>query len=130
MSLDTFVSPCRFPGGGSPVICEKSSKSNIKDIDKKKYLVPNDLTAGQFVYVIRKRLNLPAEQAIYLSVNGSIPPTASLMSTLYAEKKDEDGFLYFDYVGENVFGSISIVVGFHAFTLSNLSTYLDGQLRV
>ena len=93
----------------SPVICEKSAKCNIKDIDKKKYLVPNDLTAGQFVYVIRKRLNLPAEQAIYLSVNGTIPPTASLMSTLYSEKKDEDGFLYFEYLGENVFGNVLII---------------------
>ena len=88
------------------MICEKSSKTNtsIKDIDKKKYLVPTDLTVGQFVYVIRKRLNLPPEQTIYLSVNSTIPPTAALMSTLYAEKKDCDGFLYMEYCGENVFG--------------------------
>ena len=45
-----------------PVICEKTEKANIDDIDKKKYLVPADLTAGQFVYVIRKRLKLPPEQ--------------------------------------------------------------------
>lgn len=38
-----------------PVICEKSDKSSIQDIDKKKYLVPQDLTCGQFLYVIRKR---------------------------------------------------------------------------
>jgi GABA(A) receptor-associated protein len=37
-----------------PVICEKATKSNLEDIDKKKYLVPSDLTVGQFVYVIRK----------------------------------------------------------------------------
>jgi GABA(A) receptor-associated protein len=37
-----------------PVICEKALKSNLEDIDKKKYLVPSDLTVGQFVYVIRK----------------------------------------------------------------------------
>ena len=53
-----------------PVICEKTEKSNVQDIDKKKYLVPADLTCGQFVYVIRKRLKLPAEQAIFLFVNG------------------------------------------------------------
>lgn len=48
-----------------------------QDIDKKKYLVPSDLTCGQFVYVIRKRLKLPAEKAIFLFVNGVIPPTAA-----------------------------------------------------
>lgn len=83
----------------------------MKDIDKKKYLVPCDLTAGQFVYVIRKRLNLPPEQAIYISVNGSIPPTASLMSTIYSEHKDADGFLYCTYTGENVFGAVGAAGG-------------------
>jgi len=31
--------------------------------------------------------------------------TASLMSTVYEEEKDEDGFLYITYSGENTFGS-------------------------
>jgi GABA(A) receptor-associated protein len=31
-----------------PVICEKAPKSDIPDIDKKKYLVPADLTVGMF----------------------------------------------------------------------------------
>jgi hypothetical protein len=30
-----------------PVICEKADRSDIPDIDKKKYLVPADLTVGQ-----------------------------------------------------------------------------------
>lgn len=42
-----------------PVICEKAEKSDIPEIDKRKYLVPADLTVGQFVYVIRKRIMLP-----------------------------------------------------------------------
>eukprot|EP00695_Tsukubamonas_globosa_P002312 TRINITY_DN342_c0_g1_i2.p2 TRINITY_DN342_c0_g1~~TRINITY_DN342_c0_g1_i2.p2 ORF type:complete len:125 (-),score=10.42 TRINITY_DN342_c0_g1_i2:86-460(-) len=87
-----------------PVICEKSEKSDIPDIDKKKYLVPADLTVCQFVYVIRKRIKLPSEKAIFLFVNGTLPPTASLMSAVYEENKDEDGFLYITYSGENTFG--------------------------
>jgi GABA(A) receptor-associated protein len=55
--------------------------------------------------VIRKRLKLPAEQAIFLFVNGVIPPTAALMNTIYEEHKDEDGFLYISYSGENTFGA-------------------------
>ncbi|XP_023730500.1 autophagy-related protein 8C-like [Lactuca sativa] len=34
------------------VIVEKAKKSDIPDIDKNKYLVPADLTIGQFVYVV------------------------------------------------------------------------------
>ena len=34
-----------------PVICEKADRSDIPDIDKKKYLVPADLTVGQYHYV-------------------------------------------------------------------------------
>merc|ERR1712227_775360 len=88
-----------------PVICEKSDRSDIPDIDKKKYLVPADLTVGQFIYVIRKRIKLPPERAIFIFINNVIPPTAHLMSTIYEEQKDEDGFLYITYSGENTFGA-------------------------
>jgi GABA(A) receptor-associated protein len=59
-----------------PVICEKVDKSDIPTIDKKKYLVPADLTVGQFVYVIRKRIKLSPEKAIFVFVNEILPPTA------------------------------------------------------
>ena len=35
------------------VIVEKSPKARVNDVDKKKYLVPADLTVGQFIYIIR-----------------------------------------------------------------------------
>ncbi|KAI5011087.1 hypothetical protein ZWY2020_013224 [Hordeum vulgare] len=89
-----------------PVIVEKAGKSDIPDIDKKKYLVPADLTVGQFVYVVRKRIKLSAEKAIFIFVKNTLPPTAALMSAIYEENKDEDGFLYMTYSGENTFGSL------------------------
>ena len=58
-----------------PVICEKSANSDISDIDKKKYLVPGDLTVSQFVYVIRKRIKLAPEKAIFIFVNNTLPAT-------------------------------------------------------
>ncbi|RAL61566.1 hypothetical protein DID88_009605 [Monilinia fructigena] len=82
-----------------PVICEKVEKSDIATIDKKKYLVPSDLTVGQFVYVIRKRIKLSPEKAIFIFVDEVLPPTAALMSSIYEEHKDEDGFLYISYSG-------------------------------
>jgi len=80
------------------VICEKVEKSDIPIIDKKKYLVPSDLTVGQFCYVIRKRIKLAPEKAIFIFVNEVLPPTAALMSSIYEEHKDEDGFLYITYL--------------------------------
>lgn len=91
-----------------PVICEKVENSDIQEIDKRKYLVPGDLTVGQFVYVIRKRIKLPSEKAIFIFVNDILPPTAALMSTIYEEHKDEDGFLYVLYSGENTFGQVNM----------------------
>ncbi|XP_041991379.1 autophagy-related protein 8C-like [Salvia splendens] len=87
-----------------PVIVEKAERSDVPDIDKKKYLVPADLTVGQFVYVVRKRIKLSAERAIFIFVKDVLPPTASLLSAIYDEYKDEDGFLYMTYSGENTFG--------------------------
>ena len=93
-----------------PVICEKVENSDIQEIDKRKYLVPGDLTVGQFVYVIRKRIKLPSEKAIFIFVNDILPPTAALMSTIYEEHKDEDGFLYVLYSGENTFGQVDFAL--------------------
>ncbi|CAI9288783.1 unnamed protein product [Lactuca saligna] len=87
-----------------PVIVEKGERSDVPNIDKKKYLVPADLTVGQFVYVIRKRIKLSAEKAIFIFVDNALPPTGAIMSAIYEEKKDDDGFLYVTYSGENTFG--------------------------
>mmetsp|Transcript_25834 Transcript_25834/g.56278 ORF Transcript_25834/g.56278 Transcript_25834/m.56278 type:complete len:124 (+) Transcript_25834:180-551(+) len=89
-----------------PVIVEKAEKSDIPDIDKKKYLVPADLTVGQFVYVIRKRIKLSPEKAIFIFVKNVLPPTAALMSSIYEDHRDDDGFLYITYSGENTFGAL------------------------
>jgi len=89
-----------------PVICERAINSDVAEIDKKKYLVPNDLTIGQFVFVIRKRIKLNPAQAIFLFIGDKcvIPPTAQLMSIVYDEHRDKDGYLYIKYSGENTFG--------------------------
>eukprot|EP00999_Lentomonas_sp_LEN2_P003136 NODE_986_length_1074_cov_72.398099_g942_i0.p1 GENE.NODE_986_length_1074_cov_72.398099_g942_i0~~NODE_986_length_1074_cov_72.398099_g942_i0.p1 ORF type:complete len:123 (-),score=27.29 NODE_986_length_1074_cov_72.398099_g942_i0:604-972(-) len=87
-----------------PVVCEKAEGSSIPDIDKNKYLVPSELNVGQFVYVVRKRIKLAPEKSVFLFVNNALPPTAAIMSQLYESHKDEDGFLYIKYSGENTFG--------------------------
>lgn len=87
-----------------PVIVEKVTNSDIKQIDKRKYLVPNEITVAQFMWIIRKRIDMPPEKAIFLFVNKLIPSAAKSMGELYEEQKDLDGFLYIQYSGENTFG--------------------------
>jgi len=89
-----------------PIICERSLKANADCpiIDKRKYLVPRDLTMGQFLYVIRKRLKLNPEKAIFLIVNDTIPATSSRIDEIYNRHKDADGYLYISYSQENTFG--------------------------
>eukprot|EP01117_Protostelium_nocturnum_P007280 TRINITY_DN2604_c0_g1_i1.p2 TRINITY_DN2604_c0_g1~~TRINITY_DN2604_c0_g1_i1.p2 ORF type:complete len:122 (-),score=38.60 TRINITY_DN2604_c0_g1_i1:145-510(-) len=89
-----------------PVIVEKAPKSDAPEIDKKKYLVPADITAGKFIFEIRKQIKLNPDQAIFLFVNDTIPATGQLMSQIYEKNKDEDGFLYVTYSGENTFGGL------------------------
>eukprot|EP00178_Gracilaria_changii_P007619 TRINITY_DN23998_c0_g1_i1.p1 TRINITY_DN23998_c0_g1~~TRINITY_DN23998_c0_g1_i1.p1 ORF type:complete len:117 (-),score=13.52 TRINITY_DN23998_c0_g1_i1:67-417(-) len=87
-----------------PVIVERAPNSDAPEIDKKKYLVPSDITVGKFIWEIRKHMKLNPEQAIFLFVGDSMPPTASLVSIIYERSKDEDGFLYVTYSGESTFG--------------------------
>jgi len=98
-----------------PVICEHAQQGNQLPHDpKKKFLIPKDMTVGQFVFVIRKRIQLPPEQAVFLfvvsqnrdgSLDSILAPTSHMIETVYKEYKDRDRFLYFSAASENVFGN-------------------------
>ena len=87
-----------------PIIVEKQCKSDIPEIDKRKFLVPSDITVGQFIYIIRKRIKLQPEKSIFVFINNILPPPASNMCDIYNKYKCEDGFIYVTYAGENTFG--------------------------
>jgi len=54
---------------------------HVLDFTFYRYLVPADLTVGQFVYVIRKRIQLSAEKAIFIFVDNVLPPTGTVSSS-------------------------------------------------
>ena len=86
-----------------PIICEKYTVGD-PDIDRKKYLVPDDLSISNFLYVIRKRIKLEPEKALYLFINGKILNGSGLLAQVHEKNKDKDGFLYVKYTLENTFG--------------------------
>ena len=99
-----------------PVIVQSLSSSSISTskynklpmgrLENEKYLVPCELTFGQFAYNIRRRLHLRAEHALffYIGKHGKQPVLSTTMEILYNENKDTDGFVYVCYADEKVFG--------------------------
>lgn len=88
-----------------PVILEKDPKSNVKEIDKKKFLIPEDLTISQFMFVVRRRMEIDEKTAIFLFIDNTIAPSGQSLKTLYKSHKDDDGFMYITYSSENAFGA-------------------------
>jgi len=96
----------KFPGR-VPIIVERSTRADktMPAIDKNKFLVPGDLTLGQFIYVIRKRMELSSDKALFVFVGNGLPTTGTLIRELFRTHHDDDGFLYMEYCGESTFGS-------------------------
>ena len=97
----------KYPDRIPVYIDKKKNDKNSPDIDKKKYLVNSDLTVSNFIYIIRKRMKITPEKAIFVFVNNILPPNSALIGSLYAEQCDADGFLYMTYASEATFGGPS-----------------------
>ncbi|KAF5455461.1 hypothetical protein F2P56_025034 [Juglans regia] len=87
-----------------PVIVERYSRSDLPEMEKRKYLVPQDMSVGQFIYILSGRLHLAPGKALFVFVKNTLPQTATLMGSVYKSFKDEDGFLYMCYSTEKTFG--------------------------
>ena len=99
-----------------PVIVTKDPSSQLNNITKEKYLVPFDMTIGQFMSVIREKTSIGQEQAINIFLidynnNNILAPTSASFESLYIQyvekeinNKNYDGYIYLIYTGENVFG--------------------------
>mmetsp|Transcript_9915 Transcript_9915/g.27672 ORF Transcript_9915/g.27672 Transcript_9915/m.27672 type:complete len:120 (-) Transcript_9915:268-627(-) len=93
-----------------PVVCTRAPRSNLPDIDKKKFLVPGTMVCGEFKYVIHKHLAqsgsaaIAADQTIFLFAGDVAPRSGALLSEVYQKEKSDDGFLYMCYSAENTLG--------------------------
>ena len=92
-----------------PVYVRKSpnAKEALNDLEKHKYLVPNDMTMGGFMCIIRKGIKVDSKEAIFvfISKKNILVPNSKSFGEMYTEhKEDEDKMLHLDFTSENTFG--------------------------
>ena len=87
-----------------PVIIKKNK--DMKSLEKLKYLVPKDLTVGQFMYIIRKNLNFSQEKALFFFINNTLPPVVATFGEIDLDpaNREKDGAVYATITLENTFG--------------------------
>jgi GABA(A) receptor-associated protein len=85
-----------------PIIV-KSHNNSVK-LNKYKYLVPSDLTVGQFLIVLRNRTTIKSDEAMYLFFNNSLESTSANIASVFKKHKDKDGFMYAVLSLESTFG--------------------------
>jgi GABA(A) receptor-associated protein len=99
----------KFPGR-IPIIVERAKFANdLPLVDKNKYMCPEHFSIGQFIYLIRKRIDLPPEKALFVFVGNTLPMASQTISELYMRYRDADGFLYMTYTSESTFGRCSFL---------------------
>lgn len=87
------------------IIVGKKDGDDLKELDKKKYICPLDINLAQFTYAIRKKLTLKPEKSLFFFINNKIYQGNTMMSEIYRENKESDGFLYVIYCLESTFGA-------------------------
>jgi GABA(A) receptor-associated protein len=87
-----------------PIIVRSRDKKIV--LRKQKFLVGGDITFGQFMSIIRKKMeSLKPSEAIFVFINNAIPPASNFLSVVYSQNKDvETNMLYMDVCKENTFG--------------------------
>lgn len=96
----------RFPTK-VPIIVQRFCKETaLPQLDKSKYLVPQEITMSQFLTIIRNRMRISSNQTLYLLVNNRSMISLSLtLAEVYNEYAGTDGFLYVTYASQEVFGA-------------------------
>ena len=84
-----------------PIIIECKKGINI---DKHKFVITKSITIGQVLYIIKKRIDILPQQAIFLICNNILLMNTDIIENVYNKYKDEDGFLYIFITLENTFG--------------------------
>jgi GABA(A) receptor-associated protein len=90
----------KYPGK-IPIIINKHKSSKLPNIEKYKFLVSEDLTVGQLLFIIKKHIKLKESIELFIYINESMPSISSSILEIYNKYKSNDGFLYIVYGEQN-----------------------------
>ena len=94
----------RYPGRVC-IYVEKHRDCKIDgELSKKKFLIPEGIQVDQFIFMIRQKLVLKKEEALFFYVKNRLMTGTKPLSELYKKYKSKDNFLYVTYTSENCFG--------------------------
>ena len=93
-----------YPGRCCIYIEKSNTCKNLDDLTKKKFLVPNTLTCDQLMYLIRSKLILKKEEALFFFIGKKMMTGRIPMGDLHKKYSADDNFLYIKYASENCFG--------------------------
>ena len=79
-----------------PIICEVAPNSVLPPLKKTKYLVSYDMTISQFMFLIRRNIELSKETSLFLlTPKGiSLVGNSSMLDEYNKHKDKEDNFFY------------------------------------
>ena len=91
-----------------PIILERGNNCTINKIIKTKYILSYSVTMAEFMKIIRGKLELDPERALFFLADGKYSLSANEdLGNVYEKYKDsQDGFLYMTYSEEIVYGNI------------------------
>ena len=92
--------------GRVPVYVKRADNigSALPEINRHKFLIPEDFTLHALQHTVRLYLKLTPEKAIFLFINNTLPIYSESLGELYEKYRDKDGLLYVTYSTENTFG--------------------------
>ncbi|CAG9311345.1 unnamed protein product [Blepharisma stoltei] len=87
-----------------PIILENDKEINDSKTMENRFLVPKRFKFQEFIFNLRKNMNLPKTSALFISIGGHLPALDKTMISIYDEFKNPDGFLYVRYSSESALG--------------------------
>jgi GABA(A) receptor-associated protein len=88
-----------------PVIVEQISKNKRPNLDRNKFLCPQDINIGQFILILRNRLGLKSAESIFIFISGKSLANNTSILDAYKNYGDTDKFLKIKYNLESSFGN-------------------------
>ncbi|CBY38967.1 unnamed protein product [Oikopleura dioica] len=99
----------KYPSKVPIVLHRSAGNTAVPELSRFRYLVPVDLRVSELITVIRRNIKdseFDESKSLFLIIDNSVMPSSSqTVAELDQLYKNEDGFLYMNYSGENTFGA-------------------------